>query len=267
MNYHSDDRIMNGVLDHLFDPGISYKPEKIVGIFYQGSGNYGMDYEGSDIDTKLVLAPSLKEICMNTKPVSTTYIRENEEHTDLKDVRLMIQLFKKQNLNFVEILFTKYKVVNHDYKDWDQLVSAREAIAHYDQIATVKTMKGIAMEKYYALQHEYPSKVEIIKKYGYDPKQLHHLLRVDQFLTSYTRGRPYEECLCPSNSDYLVAVKRGYYNLDDARSLADKTIASLIERADKFREQDIPIDVKMGALLDEVQYKIICKTLKREIVQ
>ena len=61
MNYHSDNRIMSGVLDHLFDSGISYEPEKIVGIFYQGSGNYGMDYEGSDIDTKLVLTPSLKQ--------------------------------------------------------------------------------------------------------------------------------------------------------------------------------------------------------------
>ena len=120
----------------------------VVGIFLQGSQNYGLDYEGSDIDTKCIVLPTLEDLIFNRKPVSTTHVLPNEEHLDLKDVRLYFQTFRKQNLNFMEILFTKYKIVNPTYEYfWDKLVANNEMIARYNPVGAVKTMKGIAMEK------------------------------------------------------------------------------------------------------------------------
>jgi hypothetical protein len=58
------------------------------------------------------------------------------------------------------------------------LVNARESIANFNRDRGVQSMKGIALEKFHAMEHPYPSKIDIIAKYGYDPKQLHHLLRV-----------------------------------------------------------------------------------------
>ena len=108
---------MDGVREH-YNEALEYFPEdRIVGIFYQGSGNYGLDYEESDVDTKLIVAPTFKDIAMNKNPVSTTHIRTNDEHTDWKDIRLYIQTFRKQNLNFLEILFTPYKIINHMYEN------------------------------------------------------------------------------------------------------------------------------------------------------
>ena len=109
---------------------------------------------------------------MNSKPVSTTHIRANEEQIDFKDVRLYIDTFRKQNLNFLEILFTNYFVVNPTYaKEWNRLLEHREEISHYNPFRAMKTMKGIAMEKYHAMEHPYPSKLDILAKYGYDGKQ------------------------------------------------------------------------------------------------
>ena len=51
MNYHSDAWIMRNVGEHL-DESFKYFPEGVVGIFLQGSQNYGLDYKDSDIDTK-----------------------------------------------------------------------------------------------------------------------------------------------------------------------------------------------------------------------
>ena len=48
------------------------------------------------------------------------------------------------------------------------MVAHREAIAHYDIHRAIKSMKGIALEKYHAMEHRYPSKIDIIDKYGYD---------------------------------------------------------------------------------------------------
>ena len=45
-----------------------------VGLFLQGSQNYNLDYEGSDIDTKAIMLPSFSDFVLNAKPLSTTYI-------------------------------------------------------------------------------------------------------------------------------------------------------------------------------------------------
>ena len=79
-----------------------------VGLFLQGSQNYNLDYEGSDIDTKVIVIPNFTDFVLNAKPISTTHIMENDEHVDFKDIRLMFDCIKKQNVNFVEILFTPY---------------------------------------------------------------------------------------------------------------------------------------------------------------
>lgn len=91
MNYHSDSWINEKVHDHYREAREYFPDDSIVGIFLQGSQNYGLDYEGSDVDTKLIVVPTFKDIAMNKQPISTTHIRSNSEHIDWKDVRLYIQ--------------------------------------------------------------------------------------------------------------------------------------------------------------------------------
>lgn len=227
--------IMKRVQEH-YDEALKYFPEEqIVGCFLQGSQNYGLDYEGSDVDTKLIVIPSFREICLNKKPVSTTHVRANDEHTDWKDVRLYMETFRKQNLNFLEILFTPFAIINPMYQEeWDRLVEAREFIARMNEYRAVKSMKGIALEKYHAMEHEYPSKVEVLAKWGYDPKQLHHLLRVEEYLERYINGEKYEDCLSPQDPEFLIDVKRGKFCLEDARKIADAAKQHVEEMTEAF---------------------------------
>ena len=265
MNFHSDEWIMEQLQRH-YDEALSLFPEdRIVGVFLQGSQNYGLDYEGSDIDTKCIVLPTLEDLIFNRKPVSTTHVLPNEEHLDLKDVRLYFQTFRKQNLNFMEILFTKYKIINPTYEYfWDKLVANNEMIARYNPVGAVKTMKGIAMEKYHAMEHRYPSKVELIDSIGYDPKQLHHLLRVEEYIKRYVNGENYADCLMSNQSDYLREVKslvKGvpYYRLDQAKILADLSLGTINAIADEFAaaHADDPVDERVDVLLDETQREIM----------
>ena len=267
MNFHSDEWIMDRVREH-YNEALEHFPEdRIVGIFYQGSGNYGLDYEGSDVDTKLIVTPTFKDIAMNHKAVSTTHIRANEEHIDFKDIRLYIQTFRKQNLNFLEILFTKYAIINPMYKaEWDRLVQSREAIAHYSPVQAIKSMKGIAMEKYHAMEHHYPARMEWIEKFGYDPKQLHHLIRVNEYISRYIDGESYEACLCSKMSGYLKDVKLGLHNLDDARITANWAIKSIDRMCSKYLETcSKEVDKEVDVLLDDVQYNIMKIAIQKEI--
>ena len=267
MNYHSDEYIMDRVQEH-YNEALEYFPEdRIVGIFYQGSGNYGLDYEGSDVDTKLIVTPTFKDIAMNRKAVSTTHIRENEEHIDFKDIRLYIQTFRKQNLNFLEILFTKYSIVNPLYSEqWNRLVETREAIAHYSPVQAIKSMKGIAMEKYHAIEHHYPARMAWIEKFSYDPKQLHHLIRVEEYIGRYISGESYFNCLQPRRPEYLKDVKIGYYNIDDARIVANTAINNINRICDEFLKTcSTEVNAEVDALLDDVQYNIMKIAIKKEI--
>lgn len=269
MNYHSDKWIMDGIREH-YNESLQYFSEyQIVGIFYQGSGNYGLDYEKSDIDTKLIVIPSFEDIAFNRKPVSTTHVRENDEHIDFKDIRLYMQTFRKQNLNFLEILFTDFKIVNPEHEaNWGVLVNNRERIARYNPYQAIKSMKGIAMEKYHAMEHEYPSKIEVLKEYGYDPKQLHHLLRVEEYIGRYIAGESYEDCLRPRRPEYLLDVKRGYYDLDTARVVANTAINNVIRVADAFAEKvENKGDPEVDDILDGVQYGIMRQSVANEFLE
>lgn len=267
MNYHSDDWIMSCVKDH-YNEALKHFPEdRIVCLVLQGSQNYGLDYDGSDIDTKLIVTPTFEEIAMNKKAISTTHIRENEEHIDFKDIRLYIQTFRKQNLNFLEILFSPYAIVNPLYKEeWYRLVNAREAIARYSPVQAIKSMKGIAMEKYHAMEHHYPARMMWIEKFGYDPKQLHHLLRVEDYIERYIQGESYESCLYPRLSEYLKDVKVGCHSLEAARSLADHAIENINNMCNKYLDTcSIDVDPDVDKLLDDVQYNIMKIAIKKEI--
>lgn len=262
-----EEKIMSRLREH-YDESLKYfKEEQIIGCFLQGSQNYGLDYEGSDVDTKLIVVPSFKDICLNKKPISTTHVRANDEHADWKDVRLYMETFRKQNLNFLEILFTDFYLINPMYAEqWNRLVQCREQIARMNPFRAVKSMKGIAMEKYHAMEHEYPSKVDVLAEWGYDPKQLHHLLRVEEYLGRYIAGDSYVSCLRPHRPEYLVSVKRGYYDLDTARVIANTAIDNVIRIADAFCSQiSDKEDEAMRELLEDVSYQIMRISVEKEL--
>lgn len=250
-----------------YEEALQYFPaDRIVGIFLQGSQNYGLEVPGSDVDTKLIVTPTFEEIAFNKKPHSTTHLRANQEHIDFKDIRLYMQTFRKQNLNFLEILFTDYKIINPLYeKEWQRLVDAREAIAHMNPYRAVQSMKGIALEKFHAMEHPYPSKLDIIQEYGYDHKQLHHLRRVDDYLERYIAGESYESCLRPTDPESLRWEKMHFRPLEEARSIALAAKEHVEQMAqDFYTYTPNQENAEVSDLLDSVQYNIMEIAIKKE---
>ena len=199
---------------------------EVFGVFLQGSQNYQLDYAGSDIDTKCIVLPSAEDLILNKQPVSTTLILPDNSHIDLKDIRLMWQCFKKQNVNYLEILFTEFFYLPYEYFGfWMEMLKINEDIAHIDNYAAVNCIVGMVLEKNAALCHPYPSLKDKIEKHGYDNKQLHHIIRCREFLDRYIAGTPYGECLIPADRKYLISVKADYrYNLDEAKAIAKEAV-------------------------------------------
>ena len=101
-----------------------FKPNQIVGVFYYGSANYGLNTPYSDVDSKVIVVPTWEDLVFNRKAVSTTYhMPDSDECLDCKDIREYFKQFRKQSCNFLEILFTEYKILNPRYADtWNILV-------------------------------------------------------------------------------------------------------------------------------------------------
>jgi hypothetical protein len=130
-------------------------------------------------------------------------------------------------------------------------------------------MKGIAMEKYHAMEHRYPAKIDIIEKYGYDGKQVHHLLRVEDYLERYIASERYEDCLKPTPS--RVPRMMDYKKLDViplqvARLEAKESLDRIDAMAAKFFEgKKDEEDAEVRALLDDVCYKIMKIAVEEEL--
>lgn len=234
---------------------------EVVGVFLQGSQNYCLDYEGSDIDTKAIVLPSFEDFVLSKKMVSNTIVLESSEHIDVKDIRLMFNNFKKQNINFVEILFTDYFYINPKYRDsFDKIFKIRERIARYDIHRTLNSIAGMSMEKYKAMEHPYPSIAHKIEQFGYDGKQLSHIERLYDFVQKYIDGRAYRKCLKVNKGirKHLIDVKTNQkYDLDTARTVAKEFCDKTYDFVKSYKSAneniiDVGVDEIMTSVLIEV---------------
>lgn len=263
-----EEKIMKRLEEHY-----SYLKEKgyeVVFLALQGSQNYGLDiYDEdymSDIDSKAIVLPSFENFVYNKKPESQTLVLENNEHIDVKDVRIMFENFKKQNINFIEILFTNFKIVNLKYKKIvNELFDNAEKIAHININQALRCMSGMSKEKLNALRHPYPTIIDKIEKYGYDPKQLHHICRMNDFIKKYIKGMPYKECLIPDNKQALIKIKKGILRLAEAESLAiavdDETYKI---KEENIVEQDI-VDQNGIEILNKIKFSLLKQKFQKDL--
>lgn len=155
---------------------LGYQKDSILGIFLYGSQNYGVDLETSDVDTKVIYIPSYDELCFQEKRASREHIiktKDGEEKCEVKDIREMVKMFKKQNINFVEILFTQYYIINPNYESiWNEyFINNRESIAAYDKNYTVASICGQA--------------IHTLMQNKTDGKKIANAIRLKYFLQQY----------------------------------------------------------------------------------
>ena len=81
----------------------------------------------------------------------------------------------------------------------------------------------------------------------------------------FIAGEPYGSCLVPKNIEYLMKVKKGFYDLAEARHLAYETD----QENKRLKEENIQvpefIDQETLKALDELKVKFITQFLKESL--
>ena len=255
--------LMNEILKH--QQTAIDKNYLVFGTYLQGSQNYKLDLPTSDVDTKTIVIPTFEDIALNRKPISTTHILDDNSHDDQKDIRLMFSTFHKQNINFLEILFTDYYIPNPIFKEEnEELREMADDIAQISERRLISCIKGMAYEKFKALEHPYPATIDKIKKFGYDPKQLHHILRLQEFIQRLYNGEKFKDCLISKNIQYLTSVKAGFIDLETARVIASLSVNEIVSTASKF-DQDEKVNNDIIDRMNDLLIRVLKKSLLDEM--
>ena len=270
-----EERVMKRVQEHYdYLQSLGYE---VVCVCLQGSQNYGLDEYSdeymSDIDTKAIVLPPLDDFIAASPPVSKVVIMDNNEHAEVKDIRVMFEMFKKANISYIELLFTDFKIINPEWAEFiEPLFANRELISKYNRNQFIKCIAGMAFEKRKALCHPYPTIKDKIDKYGYDGKQLHHIARLYEFLTRFNNGESIENCFKSNNREELMMYKKqmnadgSILSAEDAVKIADELVSRITALKD-YMIDHYHIKVKPAAIeiLDEIKYNIIKEMLRREL--
>lgn len=204
------------------------KGYKVIYIGLYGSQNYNVDDELSDIDAKAIILPSLHDIIF--REVTSKTIECENGSIDVKDLITFYDVIKKGNFSYIESIDTEYSIGDKYIKNLFKKFRPN-----------LKSILGAMHEKRKALTHEYPSKTEEFKKWGFDPKQYHHIIRLCHLLAYNERN-----CYCHSFITYddeqrqqMIEVKRNKYNYSKA----------FVEN-----ESDKIIEVAKGLIPEDYQY-------------
>lgn len=247
----------------------NYVKEKnydVLGAFLFGSQNYNLSDELSDIDVKVIVVPTLRDIIEKRNPTSTTLVLEDNSHIDLKDIRVMFECYLKQNVNFLETLFTPFFIINPKYQEeWDR-ISYNESIPYYDIYRGVQAIFGDMKNKYKSLYKLSPHTQSDIEKYGYSLKDFHHIKRLEDFLPRYIKDEEkYADILIPKNLEEIRSYKRKALPLNQVEILSKTAMEKTQELVNSLNSESFLKNEKALELLKDVQYNIIKNKILTDI--
>lgn len=184
-----EERIMQRVSLHYNYATQKYGVENVLGVFLYGSQNYNCDLENSDVDTKCILISDLYHLALHPYKTTNLYVyseeREEPEFCECMTIQHMVANWKKQNPNFLEVMFTQFACINPMYYDeWARFLikeGYREKIARYDVRAGVLSVAHQAINTI----HQNPM----------NGKKIGNAVRLVRLLENYTAGVDYAHCI------------------------------------------------------------------------
>lgn len=275
-----EDKIFNRVAEHYKEGCDRFTNNRVVACALHGSQNYHLDFPTSDVDTKIITTTDFIDIVKNKPPVNEIVTMDNKEQITFKDIRLYIESLRKQNINFVETLFTDWYITNPTYHyQWKRLIYKREAIARLNEYQALRTMIGVTRSEYKRMTKA-PAEGDDVKTYydsdgairsinelGYNPKAYASVCRVSEFISSYIAGWDYKECLVPSNIDFIRRAKQGAF----PKEAAIEHAKSIMETIDMCEANILPkyfnVENKETlGFLEDVVYEIMKTSMREELL-
>lgn len=210
----------------------------VFAVALKGSQNYNLHDEDSDIDANLVFIPTLKQLRNKNKYKITLDFGECTCH----NIYEFADIVAKGNPQWIEVCNTEY------------IIGDLSMFNHFK--INPSALKGMMMEKVNAFDKLYPSRAKYVKQFGYDPKQLHHIIRLYDVLNLGVNVHKYS----PVDREKMLDIKRGRFptTKEEAFALRDKYVDKVKEiyeqRKLEYKPQLVDYD-----MLDKIFLENVCK--------
>jgi Predicted nucleotidyltransferase len=222
-----------------------------------GSHNYNLNDETSDKDYKYFVLPTFDDL-YSGKMYSTSKIGLTEDY-DVHDIRKLVHLFWKANINFIEILYSKeiehyihgkylvsptkpeYQeyadsyIRGHMFPQISEMFDMRQEIVAmnlpylYNACVGMYCQKMAQIKKTMEGKTDNPVIIESVRKYGYDTKNACHAYRVLDFLRRFRDfDWDFQKAIWYNDTgtrerDYMLSIKHGEWLWDDFREMISTT--------------------------------------------
>lgn len=200
----------------------------VYAIGLKGSQNYNLADAESDIDANLVFIPTLQQLRTNKKYKFTFDGGEVTCH----NIYSFAEIVAKGNPQWIEVCHSEWQIGSFDL------------FKHYN--LNPSALKGMMMEKVHAFSKLYPSREKYIKEFGYDVKQLYHIIRLYDTLNLGVNVHKYNEV----DRTWMMDIKRGRLpgSLEKAEELRDIYITKLAEIYETKKIKYTPQEVNYPAI-------------------
>lgn len=231
---------MNSVMAQLqhYKSDLEAKGHQVYAIMLKGSQNYNLHDSESDIDANAILIPSLSEIRHNK---SYKYTYDTGEVT-CHNIYSFADIVAKGNPQWIEVVHTPYHIGG-----------SLELFKHFK--VNPSALKGMVYEKVAAFDKLYQSRAHMIEKYRYDPKQLSSVIRLYHLLLLNKEIYTYKGKL----KKWMIAVKRGLLNKQEAKLLLDKYKNKIVKIYEK-RKSEYKVQFVNYKVLDNIVLDHLIKT-------
>lgn len=225
--------------------------ESVIMTVLDGSQNYGLDHDGSDIDTFSFVLPSLENISQLKEPVSTEFWVEDGK-CSVKDIRLALNLVIKTSPNSIEWFTSKYQIRNLEY---DNLLNK------YLNSDTVNKM--IRSNYFHMLKACEGMAHQLSKRNMPSGKRYSHALRIIHMWNTFV-GKDYHILSFRDEESRLKALSAKLNPDEDYQEQIEELAEVMHGFADSFvRTSEMLADEIIGQrLVRQFEYELMKKHLK-----
>lgn len=201
-----------------------------------GSHNYNLATAESDKDWKSFHLPTLKQLIENTN-FNKSIITPTED-VEYKSIMSLTSLLYKGNPAYLELLFSREYEVDDNYENLlKTMISHNEDIARMNLPRLFASTMGTINEKYSKLYKLNSSNQHKLDQFGYDTKQLMHLVRSSELLSRYASSgfTDYASSLVYNEADRetMLNIKNGVIE----KSKVDDFAKHYIAKAESVKDQ------------------------------
>ena len=229
-----------------------------------GSHNYNLNTPESDRDYKVFTMPTFEDLYKKNQ-YSNSVIGELED-LDIHDVRKLVDLFYKANVNFLEVLFSNQIYNPQGFEEMNNILSLKNDIARMNLPYLFNACGGMYLNKMKLLTKGTEGTQHLVEKYGYDTKQALHAYRIMDFIVRFeaTGFKDFEKAMKYEGKDleFMLEIKNGFFNLETFQKFVwhyhDSTFKHLKE---KYHSQEVNL------VLKDALESLIMSLVKKSIVK